>query len=103
MNDTKYTDLPMVWRTMMKVNGISARETAMSLGINLAHFYNVLNGKSSPTLVYAQKVETAICKLIEERNLRRAASIGGSNATGGDTQQRIDGELPPEGPPPSKW
>jgi transcriptional regulator with XRE-family HTH domain len=101
--DPEYTNLPNVWRTMMKVNGISAREVALRLKVNLSHFYNVLNGKSSPTLEYAQKIETMICSIIVERRVgsRTNFTNGDSNEIGRDSQQRVDGGLPEESAAPA--
>ena len=104
MKQNDYTNLPSQWRMLMKVNNISAREVAIRLQINLSHFYNVLNGKSSPTLLYAQKIETMICSIIEQRAVgSRTNPIhrGDSNETGGDTQQRVDIELPAESSTPA--
>ena len=104
MKQNDYTNLPSQWRTLMKVNNISAREVAIRLQINLSHFYNVLNGKSSPTLLYAQKIETMICSIIDQRAVgSRTNQIhrGDSNETGGDTQQRVDIELPAESATPT--
>jgi transcriptional regulator with XRE-family HTH domain len=87
---------------MMKVNGISAREVAMRLKVNLSHFYNVLNGKASPTLEYAQKIETMICSIIVERRVgSRTNNNGDSNETGRDSQQRVDGGLPEKSAAPT--
>jgi transcriptional regulator with XRE-family HTH domain len=97
--DPQYTNLPNVWRAMMKVNGISAREVAMRLKVNLSHFYNVLNGKASPTLEYAQKIETMICSIIVERKVGSRTNIANGDSTdetSGNTQQRTDGGLPSE-------
>ena len=104
MKQVDYTNLPSQWRTLMKVNNISAREVALRLQINLSHFYNVLNGKSSPTLLYAQKIETMICSIIEQRAVGSRTNQnpnGDSNETGGDSQQRVDGELPAESAAPT--
>jgi transcriptional regulator with XRE-family HTH domain len=96
MEPLDYTHAPAMWRRMLKIHCISAREVALQLGINLSHFYNVLNGKSSPTLEYAQKIETKICEMI---NLQRVAKTGDSNETGRDSQQRTDEPLSSAGVP----
>ena len=99
MKPIDYANVPNEWRALMKVNNISAREVAIRLQINLSHFYNVLNGKASPTFLYAQKIENMIRLIIEQRAVGSRTNQtpnGDSNETGGNSQQRVDIELPAE-------
>ena len=91
-------NLPKRWSVLMQKYGISARSVAKRASVNLPHFYNVLNQKSSPTLDYVAKIESVIGEMVVERNSVvipdtyefAARRTGESNETGGDTQQRAD-------------
>ena len=61
------SNLPKQWSLLMRKYGISARSVAKAAKLNLPHFYNVLNMKSSPTLEYAAKVEEALTEIVEAR------------------------------------
>lgn len=90
----RYTDIPHKWRDCLRLHGFSAREFASRFQINLPHFYNVLNGKSSPTLEYAEKIERLIDSMIQDRadkiaSFRNSENENGdsTNETGGNSQQ----------------
>ena len=101
---TGIQNLPKRWTVLMQKYGISARSVAKKASVNLPHFYNVLNQKSSPTLEYVAKIETVIENMVDERDsvvvpityefaASRNTNAGEQNETGGDTQQRTDGQL----------
>ena len=104
----EYTSIPENWRDRLRVHGFSAREFASRFGINLPHFYNVLNGKSSPTLDYAERIEALMAQMIHEREEKIESfrssenQTGDSNAVGRDSQQRTDGGLPSESSAPTE-
>tara|TARA_R110002012_G_scaffold50590_1_gene130804 strand:- start:66 stop:290 length:225 start_codon:yes stop_codon:yes gene_type:complete len=67
MKTSEIVSLPNKWSLTMKKYGISARMVAKTAGVNLPHFYNVLRGRSSPTLEYVQKVDVVLTQIIDER------------------------------------
>jgi transcriptional regulator with XRE-family HTH domain len=103
-----YSQIPNGWRERLRIHGFSAREFASKFKINLPHFYNVLNGKSSPTFEYAQRIEELMLEMIQDRDHRISAfrssetKLGVSNETCGDTHKRIDGGLPSESSAPTQ-
>ncbi len=100
MNNMEIVNLPQTWKLAMKKYGISARSVAFCAGVNLPHLYNVLNGKSSPTLEYVAKIDRVIHGMVASKERIEVctrtnfAGQGDSNETGGDTQQRVDDGLP---------
>ena len=67
MNPSEIVSLPNKWALLMKKYGIPARSVASEAGVNLPHFYNVLRGRSSPTLEYVAKIENTLAGIINER------------------------------------
>ena len=90
-------NLPKRWSAIMQKYGISARSVAAQASVNLPHFYNVLNQKSSPALEYVAKIELVISDMVIERNSvvvpdtydfsTPPLSAGEHNEISGDTQQ----------------
>ena len=67
MNPSEIVSLPNKWSLLMKKYGIPARAVASKAGVNLPHLYNVLRGRSSPTLEYVAKIEDTLSSIINER------------------------------------
>ena len=100
MNNIEIVNLPQTWKLVMKKYGISARSVAFCAGVNLPHLYNVLNGKSSPTLEYVAKIDRVIHGMVASKESIEVCTRTNyttkenGNEAGGDTQQRVDDGLP---------
>ena len=103
MDRRDYSGIPAEWRSFLKQNHLSARMVAIRGNLNLPHFYNVLNGKASPTFDYADKVEKIIFEMVDNRFWNSKLQINGDSiAIGRDPQQRTDGGLPSESSAPAQ-
>tara|TARA_Y100001972_G_C7585309_1_gene293460 strand:- start:638 stop:943 length:306 start_codon:yes stop_codon:yes gene_type:complete len=99
MHNVEIVNLPQTWKLVMHKYGISARSVASSAKVNLPHLYNVLNGKSSPTLDYVAKIDRVIAEMVKAKEdidvCTRTNFVANedSNETSRDTQQRVNSGL----------
>ena len=106
MESEDIRNLPTRWAALMQKYGISKRSVAKKAGVNIPHFYDVLNKKGSPTLDYAFKIEEVLNDIIIRKNsvvvpeLQATESIelaacrkGDDHEISRNTQQRINQQL----------
>ena len=60
-------DIPAYWKARMTKYGISVRSVAIAANVNLPYFYRVMHFQASPTLGYVDKIESAMTKILEDR------------------------------------